>query len=135
MLPFRQFQRNVSSLFDVAVCKCSTFTDCNYPKESKVPFKLQTFLADQRTKRLMCIGSLDLQDTKKLQTRPERKTKNSFVVLNLLRPAHRSMRPHQHQRYYKMMRQWMRNLMTTTTIPDCRLHPLRKCKGNFQIPP
>ena len=44
-------------------------------KESKVPFKEQTFLADQRTKRLMCIGSIDLQETKKLQARTERRTK------------------------------------------------------------
>ena len=70
-----KFKEESRFLFDVAACKCSMFTDCNCPKESKVPFKEQTFLADQRTKRLMCIGSLDLQETKKLQARAERKTK------------------------------------------------------------
>ena len=70
-----KFKEESSFLFDKAACKCSAFTDCNWPKESKVPFNEQTFLADQRTKRLMCIGSLDLQETKKLQARAERRTK------------------------------------------------------------
>ena len=68
-------------LFDIAARKCSAFTDCNCPKESKVPFKKQTFLADQRTKRLMCIGSLDLQETKKLQARAKRRTKEFLHIL------------------------------------------------------
>lgn len=66
-------------LFDIAAC--------NFPKESKVPFKEQTFLADQRTMRLMCIGLLDLQETKKLQARAERKTKQFLRSSKILRPA------------------------------------------------
>ena len=70
-----KFKEESRFLFNIAAFKCSTFTGCNCPKESKVPFKEQTFPADQRTKRRMYIGSLDLQETKKLQARAERRTK------------------------------------------------------------
>ena len=70
-----KFKEESRFLFEIAACKCSALTDCKCPKESKIPFKEQTFLADQRTKRLMCIGSLDLKETKKLQARAERRTK------------------------------------------------------------
>ena len=56
----KKFKEESLFLFDIAACKCSTFTGYNCPKESKIPFKEQTVLADQRTMYLMCIGSLDL---------------------------------------------------------------------------
>ena len=73
-----KFKEESRFLFIIAACKCSTFTDCNYPKESKVPFKEQSFLADQRKKPLICIGSLNLQETKKFQARAKRGTKEFF---------------------------------------------------------
>ena len=51
----KKFKEESRFLFDIAACKCYKFTDCKSPKESKVPFKEQTLLADQRKKRLMCI--------------------------------------------------------------------------------
>lgn len=45
-------------LFDIAACKC-VLTECHCDPARKVPKDEQEFLTDQRTVRLMCIGSVD----------------------------------------------------------------------------
>ncbi|KAJ2945333.1 hypothetical protein O0L34_g9424 [Tuta absoluta] len=65
----------LKQLFDVAACKCSTFTSCICPKDSKVPPIEQQFLLDQRSERKMIIASLDKIETKKSLLRDERKQK------------------------------------------------------------
>lgn len=49
-----------SDLFDIASCKCNDFTSCGCEPAKKVPLEYWEFLADQRTKRLMSINSVQL---------------------------------------------------------------------------
>ncbi len=54
------FQKHaVSSLFDLAACKCKDFNICCCPKKLKVPKKERPFLFDQRNKRKMRIAPGD----------------------------------------------------------------------------
>lgn len=71
------FVSSAAELFDIAACKCISFSSCNCPKERKVPIIEQPFLLDQRTRRIGRIGSVDLPETKKITKRNERKEKLS----------------------------------------------------------
>ena len=64
--------KNKQKLFDIAVCKCS-HENCNCSKEHKVPADEQNFVHDQRSTRLMFIGSVDKFTTAKLKKRFDRK--------------------------------------------------------------
>lgn len=72
-----EFVSSAAELFDIAACKCISFSSCNCQKESKVPIIEQPFLLDQRTRRIGRIGSVDLPETKKITKRNELKEKLS----------------------------------------------------------
>jgi len=59
-------------LFDIAACKCA-LGNCHCSKERKVPTLEQAFLVDQRTLRIMYMGTEDKVATKKLRQRQKRK--------------------------------------------------------------
>lgn len=64
--------KNKQKLFDIAVCKCA-HGNCKCAKEHKVPADEQNFLQDQRTTRMMFIGSVDKISSAKLKKRFDRK--------------------------------------------------------------
>lgn len=64
-----------ASLFDIASCKCLTFSSCTCDKAMKVPLPEQQFLQDQRTKRKMMIGPVDGPATKALVNKEFRKAR------------------------------------------------------------
>jgi hypothetical protein len=67
-----KFLEDSKKLFNFSSCKCRDFHSCNCPKEKKIPKIEQQFLSDQRNDRLMFIGSVDVNVTKKLQKRTAR---------------------------------------------------------------
>lgn len=71
------FVSSAAELFDIAACKCISFSSCNCPKERKVPILEQPFLLDQRGRRIGRIGSVDLPETMKITKRNERREKLS----------------------------------------------------------
>ena len=71
---FKTFCSEAKNLFDVAACKCK-IGQCQCEKMFRVPAQEQKFLADQRTLRLMCIGSVDIAATNNLKRKLERKCK------------------------------------------------------------
>lgn len=69
-------------LFDIAVCKCISFEDCTCERSKKLPQKEHNFLKDQRTTRILYIGSLDINETKRLQNiayNAARKAQNLYL--------------------------------------------------------
>lgn len=68
-----KFRQTSEKLFDISICKCKDFNLCMC--KNKVPKTEQEFLKDQRTERKMFIGNVDVQLTKVLQNRMERKAK------------------------------------------------------------
>lgn len=71
--------KSKQKLFDIAICKC-THGMCKCAKEHKVPADEQNFLRDQRTTRLMFIGSVDKVISAKMKRRLERKLEESARV-------------------------------------------------------
>lgn len=67
------FKEDSLKLFDICSCKCKDFENFNCDKTHKVPKQEREFLLDQRTKRIMCMGSVDVITTKKNQKREIRK--------------------------------------------------------------
>ena len=59
-LKLESFKEEASKLFDIAACKCE-FQTCKREKSKKVPQREQAFLADQRGKRVMAIGTVDIK--------------------------------------------------------------------------
>jgi len=55
-----KFKKDMSTLFDITACKCKEFKACSCPRDEKVPKRERMFLKDQRTKREMVIGSVDV---------------------------------------------------------------------------
>lgn len=68
----RPIKEEASKLFDIAACKCE-FQTCKCEKSKKVPQREQAFLADQRTKRVMAIGTVDIKVTTKIAKTMNRK--------------------------------------------------------------
>lgn len=78
-----------TKLFDIAACKCNITLSCTCgtvckgscplsvacqcEKVKKIPDIELKFMHDQRTTRMMAIGSLDVQETSKLRKREERR--------------------------------------------------------------
>ena len=73
-----KFKMEAKRLFDISACKCTIFSECICPKECKVPVNEQAFLTDQRTKRKMLIGSVDVRETKRLKKRQIRKEEETI---------------------------------------------------------
>lgn len=71
-LKLDSFKEEASKLFDIAACKCE-FQTCKCEKSKKVPQREQAFLADQRTKRVMAIGTVDIKVTTKIAKTMNRK--------------------------------------------------------------
>ncbi|GBM66217.1 hypothetical protein AVEN_27906-1 [Araneus ventricosus] len=75
-------QGECTKLFDIAVCKFITFEDCNCERTKKLPRNEYNFLKDQRTTRLLYIGSLDINESKRLQNiadNSHRKSHNLYL--------------------------------------------------------
>ena len=56
-------------MFDFAACKCKTYGECIYARDSEVTKSWQGFLKDQRKKWFMAIGGLNFKMTQKLALR------------------------------------------------------------------
>lgn len=70
------FKKEAKALFDVAACKCNDFELCHCEKSRKVHIREQPFITDQRSARVMAIGSVDLRTTQQLQKRASRKMRD-----------------------------------------------------------
>ncbi|GBM01864.1 hypothetical protein AVEN_218982-1 [Araneus ventricosus] len=71
-----------AKLFDIEICKCITFEDCACERTKKLPRNEHNFLKDQRTMGLLYIGSLDINETKRLQNiadNADRKAHNLYL--------------------------------------------------------
>lgn len=66
------FKTNSRKLMDICTCKCQQIKKCTCKKGSKVPEKEVSFLIDQRTKRLLAIGGVDIKETGVLLKRARR---------------------------------------------------------------
>ncbi|GBO30626.1 hypothetical protein AVEN_252636-1 [Araneus ventricosus] len=60
-------QEACTKLFDITVCKWITFEDCTYECTKDLPRNEHNLLKYQRATRLLYIGSLDINETKRLQ--------------------------------------------------------------------
>ena len=68
----KEFRENAEDkLFDISACKCSNFVLCKC--KIKVPVREREFLTDQRNKRKMFIGLIDLVTTRKIELSAHRK--------------------------------------------------------------
>lgn len=76
----KEFRIQSQKLFDISYCKCPDFDACVCPREKKVPMLEQAFLQDQRSSRKMIIGRIDKKETKKIQTRLERKQRSVILI-------------------------------------------------------
>lgn len=77
-------------LFDICCCKCKLISNCACSKDSRVPKEEIMFLIDQRTKRKMMIGSVDVAATIKNKKKLERKEKSllrSKEVIKFEKPS------------------------------------------------
>lgn len=63
-----------TSLFDIAFCKSPTFVSCICLKEKRVTFIEQSFVLDQKSNRIGCIGTVDLSKPNTILKRVERRT-------------------------------------------------------------
>ncbi|GBO09130.1 hypothetical protein AVEN_122936-1 [Araneus ventricosus] len=59
-------------LFVICRCKCHDFDICRCKKADKVPKAERVFLNDQRSSRIMKIGSLDVKETRRIRKREQR---------------------------------------------------------------
>uniref|UniRef100_A0A1B6H9M3 Uncharacterized protein n=1 Tax=Homalodisca liturata TaxID=320908 RepID=A0A1B6H9M3_9HEMI len=99
-------QNAKSKLFDIAACKCKITLNCtcgtvickgNCPlsvackcdKTRRIPDIELKFMYDQRTTRIMAIGSLGVQETTKLRKREEHNCclKNRKLLLSIVLPV------------------------------------------------
>ena len=76
-------EKSREKLFDIAACKCRQGS-CKCPKQNKIPPDERNFLEDQRTTRLMYVGSVDKITSAKLQKRFGRKLKKQSRVRRAL---------------------------------------------------
>ena len=60
------YQKKLPLLFDIALCKCNNLIRCYCPPNDRVPIQEHDFIKDQRSHRIMVIGSIDKQYSKKL---------------------------------------------------------------------
>ncbi|GBO10274.1 hypothetical protein AVEN_107065-1 [Araneus ventricosus] len=60
-------QEACTKLFDMQVFKCITFEDCTCERTKNLPRNEHNFLKSQRTTRLLYIGQLNTNKTKRLQ--------------------------------------------------------------------
>lgn len=68
-----EFLQQSEFLFDICSCKCKIISQCNCPREVKVPREEHDFLMDQRGERKMIIGGIDRNRTKNLKKKLARK--------------------------------------------------------------
>ena len=78
----KNFTDKFSMLFDICSCSCKLLRDedtgnvtvsCCCPRDKKVPQRELQFLHDQRSKRKMCIGEVDIEATRKMNNVCKRK--------------------------------------------------------------
>lgn len=63
-------KRSKNNFFDIAVCKCkSKLCPCQCLLQHKVQLEEQNFLEDQRTLRMMCIGKVDVNTSRKRENK------------------------------------------------------------------
>lgn len=65
------FRLEMASLFDISKCKCVDKCVCSYA--NKIPIKERPFLSDQRNERRMFLGSIDIDATRKSESKERRK--------------------------------------------------------------
>ena len=70
------FKESSNILFDFCSCKCKGIILCTCSKEKKVPSIERDFLLDQRNKRRMFIGGVDIITSTKIQQRQDRRNRN-----------------------------------------------------------
>ena len=73
-------QEACTKLFDIAACKCIAFENCTCERTKKIPRNEYNFLKDQRTTRLLYIGSLDINETKRLQNIYKNADRNAHIL-------------------------------------------------------
>ena len=90
----KQYEKNVQDfkitclkLFDISACKCISFDYCSCTKDKKVPNEERDFLKDQRSRRLMVIGSVDVTSTKKKMKSLKRKIIDDARNIYLAEPT------------------------------------------------
>lgn len=76
-----EFLQQSEILFDICSCKCKIISQCNCPREAKVPKEEHDFLIDQRGERKMRIGGIDRNRTKSLQKKFVRKQGTKKICL------------------------------------------------------
>ena len=73
----QRFEASLKKLFDIARCQCHDFEHCRCAREDKVPQRERSFLADQRSARIMSIGGIDQRVTGMMKRRQQREERNS----------------------------------------------------------
>ena len=76
----KHFQK-FSKLFDISICKCINFDNCNCISKNKVPVKEREFILDQRTSRNMSILHSRTEPTT-IQSRIARVNETKLVIHN-----------------------------------------------------
>lgn len=66
---------NEQQLFDICSCKCTNIFECKCPYGFKVPRNEREFLVDQRDKRKMVFGQIDVSTTQKFEQKMMVRTK------------------------------------------------------------
>ncbi|PZC80570.1 hypothetical protein B5X24_HaOG214388 [Helicoverpa armigera] len=82
-----KFISDSHSFFDICSCKCKVISDCNCPKECRIPKKEVDFLLDQRTTRKMMIGGVDVATTAKIRKNKKEK-KKLYIAVESSRALH-----------------------------------------------
>lgn len=77
-----KFKSDIVNLFDICSCKCRDLEKCLCPAFRKVPKLEHAFLKDQKSLRMMIMGSIDAVETKKIEKRIKRKEKSMLSELN-----------------------------------------------------
>lgn len=70
------FKKDSLKLFEITACKCVSYVNCKCKKNRKIPASEIKFLEDQRSERKLAIGRINLNETKKLQKKIERKSRD-----------------------------------------------------------
>ena len=77
-LKINSYKEKLLDLFDIAACKCKSLLTCACMPSDRVPIQEHGFLIDQRSHRLMFIGSVDLEYSQRLNNAfSKKKTPNS----------------------------------------------------------
>lgn len=67
------FVKECSNLFDIAKCRCVDFSICSCSVDHRVPRVERTFMVDQRNKREMFIGGVDITETTLIRQEADRR--------------------------------------------------------------